>query len=432
MSRILIIIFILFSISSHSQTYTPFDTISFDKRNLFLKEFKTRHDQKLKDMKKIFSGKVSKDMEGIYTSQFDEFSRTIENKELYFNESIQNYLHKILYEITNNNPSLQDKKITVYFSRSTEPNAYSIGDGTIILNMELLRYLNDEAEIGFTICHEIAHYILNHRDKTIQKQILAQNLKEVKNAEKEIRKSKFNKQIKSEYLAKNSIYSKKNRSRYHEFQADSLGLVFFKNTHYNITSSINLLKELSKTDIELDSLPKASYPKNFTTKNQKFLSEWLVMEDYSKYTYSKEHIFKWNIDSLKTHPDCEQRIEKINKQIVFSKKTNFYTDKPFFDALKKRIEYEQVFNNYYIGNYGVSLYDALKLKERDSKNIFLKQMIGLNLEALAKAKKEMKFNSYIPLINPIEQTKSEQYYYNFMSNLTLTEIQNLAKDCKSI
>lgn len=425
-----IIIFILFFCRGYSQTYKPFDTISYEKRKLFLKEFKSSNDQKIKEIKKTYSGKVSKEMEAVYKSQFEDFSRTIDNKELYFDENLQNYSQKILAEITRNNPSLTNKKIAVYFSRDPEANAYSIGDGTIVFNLELLRYLTDEAEIGYIICHEIAHYTLNHREKSIEKEISSQNLKEAKALEKDLKKSKFNKQIKSESFAKNSVYSRKNRSRLQEFQADSLGLDYFKNTNYNSASSINLLKHLSKTDIETDSLPRVSYPKNFTTKNQKFIKDWVTMEDYSKYSYSKENIFKWDVDSLKTHPNCEQRIEKISKQVK-NTKTNYYTDKAFFDNLKKRIEYEQIYSNYYLRNYGLSLYDALKLKEKNQKSIYLKEMITSNLEALAKAKKEMRINSYIPSINPNEQTKSQQYYFNFMANLTLSEIEQLALDYKN-
>ncbi|MCP2026682.1 putative Zn-dependent protease [Flavobacterium sp. HSC-32F16] len=430
MKSIFIIISILFFSSSFSQNYIPFDTISFDKRNAFLKEFKIRNDQKIKEIKKTYSGKISKDIEAVYKSQFEDFSRTVNKKELYFDESIQNYGQKILNEIISSNSDLKDKNLAVYFSRDPEANAYSIGDGTIIFNLELLKYLNDEAEIGFTICHEIAHYTLNHREESIKKEITAQNSKEAKALEKEIKKSKFNKLAKSESFAKDKMYSRKNKSRNQEFQADSLGFSYFKNTRYNTASSINLLKHLSQTDIETDSLPRVSYPKNFNTKNQKFIKDWVVMEDYSKYSYSKDNLFKWDVDSLKTHPDCEQRIEKIKKLIIKSK-TNYYTDKAFFDDLKKRIDYEQIYSNYYTENYGKSLYETLKLKEKNQKNMFLKEMINSNLTALAKAKKEMRINSYIPLINPNEQTKSQQYYFNFVSNLTLSELEQLASDYKN-
>ncbi len=423
-------VFFLYSFS-YSQTYKPFDTVSVENRKVFLNEYEIRHKQKLKEVKKAFSGKISEQIEKAYISQFEDISRATKYKELYFDANMQSYLQNILLEITLSNPILQNQNIRVYFSRNTNPNAFSIGDGTVVVNTELLKYIDDEAELSFVICHEIAHFILNHRDSSIQEYVIKQNGDEVKKAEKDIKKSKFNKQSKSEKLAQATIYSKKYRSRTQEFQADSLGLAYFKKMKYNNIASIKLLKNLSETDIELDSLPQKSYPKYFTTKNQKFLKEWLVSEDYSKYNYSKEQFFKWNVDSLKTHPDCEQRIARIKPEVTDNKK-NYSIDKAFFDELKKRIAFEQVFNYYYMEEYGQSLYETLKLREKASNDKFLIQMTTLNLEALAKAKKELKYNNYIPLINPKEQTKSQQYFFNFMSNLTLTEIQNLADDYKSI
>jgi predicted Zn-dependent protease len=430
MKKIYLLLIFILCLNSYSQSYQPFDTISLQNKKAFLKELENRHDEKIKQIKKDFSGKISKGIEAVYTDQWEDFSRTVKKNEIYFDKELQNYADKIIAEIKATNPEINKKKITMYFSRDSEPNAYSIGDGTIVFNLELLKYLDDEAEFTYVICHEIAHFILNHRDNSIQTNVLNQNDKEIKKAEKEIKKSKYNKQLKSEKLAQSSIYSRKNRSRLHEFQADSLGLVYFKKMKYNSFASVNMLKNLSKTDIELDSLPQKSYPKNFTTKNQKFLKEWLVSEDYSKYNYSKEHFFKWNVDSLKTHPDCDQRIEKIKKEVT-DKKSNYNIDKSFFNELKGRVDFEQVFNYFYMEEYGRSLYETLKLREKNPKNTFLTKMMALNLESLAKAKKEMKLNSYIPLINPIEQTKSEQYYFNFMSNLTLSEFQQLAADYKA-
>lgn len=426
----LLLFFISFS-SGFCQRYLPFDTVSLKKRNDFLKEFKNRYNTKTNEVRKEFSGKIKKEIEDVYKNQWEDFVRTVNKKEIYFDESLQLYANKILVEIAKQNPELAKQKIELYFSRSSEPNAYSIGDGTIIFNLELIKYVNDEAELCFVICHEIAHFILNHRDKSIETFVFNKNSKDTKAAEKDIRRSKYNKQVKSEKLAKNSIYSRKNKSRTHEFQADSLGLVFFKNMKYNAISSVNLLKNLSKTDIELDSLPQNSYPKNFTTKNQKFIKAWLETEDYSKYNYTKNKYFKWNVDSLKTHPNCEQRIEKIEK-LVTDKKTNYFVDKSFFDELKKRIAFEQVYNYYYMEEYGKSLYESLKLKEKSTKDVFLTGLIALNLEVLAKAKKEMRLNAYIPLVNPIEHTKSQQYFFNFISNLTLSEFEQLAADYKSL
>lgn len=427
MKQLFLYILFVFTVFSYGQTYSPFDTISFDKRKLFLKEFKIRKDIKVRTVKGDFSGKIAKDIEEIYNSQFDDFSRNVNDKELYFDEKLDVYAQKIVSYIKEKSPELTPSPIKVYFSRSSKVNAYSVGDGTIVVNMGLFSCAKEESEIVFVICHEIAHFILDHRGKSIEKTIITLNSKETK--AKDIKKSKFNKQVKAEAIAKEAIYSRKNKSRIDEFQADSLGLYYFKRLDYNTVSSLELMEHLSTSDKEKDSLSVKAYPKYFTTKNQNFLKEWMTVEDFSKYTYSKDNFFKWDVDSLKTHPNCEERIAKLSNQVK-DKKSNFYIDKAFFDELKSRLAYEQIYNQYYLKSYGESLYNTLKQKELHPNNKFLDMMMALNLEALAKAKKEMRMNTYIPLVDPTEHTKSQQQYINFISNLTLSELNRLAADYK--
>ncbi|NRS89773.1 putative Zn-dependent protease [Flavobacterium sp. 7E] len=422
---------LFFTLISYSQTYTPFDTTSVAKKKLFLEELKARKDLKIKLIKQDFSGKISREMIAVYDSQFDDFSRNVNENELYFDEKLNAYATKIVSYIKEKNTELNGTAIKVYFSRNSEANAYSIGDGTIILNMGLIAYAKEESEIIFTICHEIAHFILDHRGQSIEKNIVNLHSKENEEKEKEIKKSKFNKQIKAQALAKNTIYSRKSKSRMNEFQADSLGFIYFKKLQYNTATSLKLLEHLSNSDEELDSLSLKAYPKYFNTKNQKFIPQWMVREDFSNYSYSKESVFKWDVDSLKTHPNCDERIARL-KNLVVDKKSNFYIDKEFFKNLKDRMSYEQVFNQYYLKEYGKSLYSTLKQKETHPKDKFLDNMMASNLDALAKAKKEMRMNTYVPLIDPTEHTKSQQYYLNFISNLTLSELERLATDYKNL
>lgn len=227
---------------------------------------------------------------------------------------------------------------------------------------------------------------------------------------------------------KDVVYSRKSKSRIHEREADSLGFEYFKKTKYNPSHFANALKNLEKSDTEKDSLVDADYKKFFVTKSQKFIDEWLVMEDFSGYKYSKENIFKWNIDSLKTHPDCGARIKEIEKALPKDNDNDFEVNSNYFTKLKKAAPYELVSNHYHAKEYGFSLYEALKLLNRRPNDVYLMKMVSENLKMLAKAKKDMKLNSYIPRINPKEQTNSQQRFSNFMNNLSNNEIQRLSND----
>jgi hypothetical protein len=423
---------IIFSFSnSFSQSYIPIDTINIAEKKLFLANYKLRHESNIEQVKDQFSGEIKKKLQKIYIEQFESFSKDIDKGELYFDKENQDYLKLLLSEIQKSNTDLKNLKFNINFSRATSPNAFSVGDGTLIVHLDLLNTLSNEAELVSVLCHEIAHFKLNHRNKSVQKHVEKLTSKELKKEEREINSLKYNKQKRAEKLIQDVVYSRKSKSRIHEIEADSLGFVFYKNTNYNPAQVINSLAKLESSDIEKDSLIAEDYKKFFTTKNQKFVDEWLEMEDFSKYHYSKEHIFKWNVDSLKTHPDCAERINTI-KSKKFVDKPDFNIDSKAFNKLKLNAQYERVYNFYFFKEYGFGLYEALKLLKIKKVDTFLTKMIYENLALLTKSKKEMKLNTYIPSINPKEQTNSQQLFFNFINNLTLKELETITNDYKDL
>jgi predicted Zn-dependent protease len=430
MSKKVFIILVLFisSFNLYSQVYQPLDTVCEVWVKKLIDEMDSRHKANIARIKDENSGDIKRGILAAYTDQFDELVKDFKKGELYFDLKNQNYLQQLFNNILTSNPDLQSKEMNIHFSRATNPNAFSIGDGTIIVHLELLNTLETEGQLTSVICHEIAHYTLEHRNKSIKRHYENLNSKENKKEEREIIHQKYNKQKRAENYLKDVVYSRKSKSRIHEMEADSLGFVYFKNTKYNPSNFTNALKNLEKSDIEKDSLVDADYKKFFVTKSQKFIDEWLVMEDFSGYHYSKENVFKWSIDSLKTHPDCAARVKNIETKLSKDNVKDFEIDNKYFINLKNAAQYELVANHYHAKEYGFSLYEALKLLKKKPNDIYLMKMVSENLKLLAKAKKEMKLNSYIPRINPKEQTNSQQRFCNFMNNLSINEIQRLTND----
>jgi Peptidase family M48 len=424
----IILIFILSAFNIYSQVYQPLDTVCEVWNTKLIDEMTVRHKSNIDQIKDENSGDIKRGIVAAYIDQFDDLVKDFKKGELYFDLKNQNYLQQLFNNIVLSNPELKSKEMNIHFSRETNPNAFSIGDGTLIVHLELLNTLETEGQLTGVICHEIAHYSLNHRNKSIKQHYENLNSKETKKEERDIIHQKYNKQKRAENFLKDVVYSRKNKSRIHEMEADSLGFVYFKNTKYNPAHFANALKNLEKSDKEKDSLVDGDYKKFFITKSQKFIEEWLVMEDFSGYHYSKENVFKWNIDSLKTHPDCAARIKNIEEKLSKDNIKDFEIDNKFFANLKNIATYELVANHYHAKEYGFSLYEALKLLNRKKDDVYLMKMVSENLIVLAKAKKEMKLNTYIPRINPKEQTNSQQRFYNFMNNLSINEIQRLSND----
>ncbi len=425
-------VFVIMSYNLHSQSYVQIDTTRTEKYSIFLDDFALKNKLVIEDVKKEFSADFERNLIKLYVDQYHEILNGFEKGELYFDSKNQKYLNDLLSIIIANNPELNGNEIKAYFSRESFPNAFSVGDGNLIVNLNLLKLAQNEGELVSVICHEIAHYTLKHREKSYKKYVEYLTSAEYKKEEKEINKLKYNKQKRAENFLKDIIYSKKSKSRIQETEADSLGFVYFSRTKYNPKNFINLLSNLENSDVEKDSLVEQDLRVFFTTKNQKFIQDWLVIEDFSNYKYSMKKVLKWDIDSLKTHPDCKDRIQKIEKLINSQSNNDFQYNDKYFNELKAIADYETVSNYYYFNQYGYSLYEALKLLKKHINDQYLLKMVSNNLEKLYNAKKAFKLSTYIPSINPIEQTKSQQLFYSFITNLTLNELENLSNDYKEI
>ncbi len=413
---------------SFSQIYIPIDTTKNDIHKSFVADFTSKHKKAINLIKDEFSGDFRREISKLHEAQFEEILKDFNKGEVYFEEDNQKYLNDLLGIILKFNPELNNQGIKVHFSRETNPNAFSIGDGNIIVNLNLLKITQNEGELVSVLCHEIAHYILRHREKSYKKNVENITSKEFKKEVRDIASSKYNKQKRAQNLFKEVLYTRKSKSRIHEIEADSLGITYFNKTNFNPKYAIDLLSNLANSDVEKDGLVEQDLRFFFTTKNQNFIEEWLVKEDFSGYKYNKEHLLKWNIDSLKTHPDCEERIKEIEVSNNIISTKNFQLNSNAFNNLKKIAHYETVANLYYFKKYGYSLYEALKLLKIKKDDSYLLKMVSENLIMLEKSKKEFKLNKYIPKINPNEQSDSEQLFINFMNNLTLKELETLSTD----
>jgi predicted Zn-dependent protease len=64
--------------------------------------------------------------------------------------------------ITNLYPGYTNYEWTVLVIDSDEPNAFSLGEGIIVITKGLILEINTEAELAAIIAHEMAHHLLGH------------------------------------------------------------------------------------------------------------------------------------------------------------------------------------------------------------------------------------------------------------------------------
>ena len=108
-----------------------------------------------------------------------------------YDPEIDRYFQNILKEIFKNNPSIPASEVRLLWSKSFSPNAASFGEGSITLHIGLTAKLENESQLAFIICHEIAHYLLNHSNKSMEDELDQLNTKEVLAKVKRIQNQKY-------------------------------------------------------------------------------------------------------------------------------------------------------------------------------------------------------------------------------------------------
>lgn len=133
----------------------------------------------------LFNKDLLKSIEknGLQVALRNEFSDDCQEfiNKLYLNNMIfedpllENYLNTILHKIIpKNNLFYKSGNVNIVLVKSDEINAGIYPDGTLILNVGLIASLGSEAEMAAIICHEVAHFVLDHQLVNINKKALKQ------------------------------------------------------------------------------------------------------------------------------------------------------------------------------------------------------------------------------------------------------------------
>ncbi|MGI9581612.1 M48 family metalloprotease [Chryseobacterium sp. RRHN12] len=418
----------LFSIIGIAQMYKPIDTADYIQRKTFLKNFEGNNEATVKRLKAQYSGKTGSELSKIYKEFGTDFEKQVKNKDFIFKSEFEASIQSMIQRLKKNNPKIpQDLKILI--AKDNTPNAYCLADGTFVINMGLYSWLNNEEQIAAVISHELGHKIEEHSLKTFLKiieqdkldKIVVDNIKSTT-----ISRSQGQNQ-KAFDIFKNRVYKKSVERRQNEIQADSLGYVIFKNSDFRKTEFVNALQRLQDFDtISPRELKVETYKKLFNLPRQAFNEKWMKKEDFSLYNYNfyKE---KLNKDSLASHPEVSRRIEMLKKTFA-ELKTPAASEKPsdLFAALQKTARMEILPNYFHSEDYGLGIYAAMQFLQDEEEEKYYKSWLGKCFTKIYEARKNYNLNRYLDRIEPKNQSESYQQFLNFMWNLSLDEIKNIA------
>ncbi len=412
-------IFYLFVFTITAQTYLPYKPIIDDsvKNRQTLAAIR----QKFINDSTVLDGEYKKDYRAIYSDRFQTIKTMFDEKAVIETPQLTGYINNLLEEIYQSNPQIRALAPRILIVRNYWPNAYSLGDGTIVVNIGLIHRLDNEAQLVFTLCHELAHLYLKHTDKRIENYVTTINSKEYQKQLKQIQKAQYLQRQQVEQLAKRVVFKTRSHSRENETEADAKALELMKTTRFDINQIITTLELLDKIDDE-ETGTGLQLNQIFNFSNHPFQSRWIEKEKSFFDETKTDEKTKKEIDSLKTHPDCSKRIELITPKIKQAAVTGqrFVVNEKLFREWQQLFRYEAIEYCYNSKSISKALFYALQMIQQAPEDVYLQTMIGKCLNECYTAQKDHILNRIVDLPNP---ACDEQYnqLLRFLQNVRLLD-----------
>ena len=232
-----------------------------------------------------------------------------------YDSLLLNTCYNILNRIAAANKNYKFDTVKLYINRSVVANAVCYGEGTVMVNLGLFLWLDNEDELALVIAHELAHQLMNHSESKIEKSISMLTSDDFKQELKDIKKADYGKFDRFRKLMKGLNIESGKHSTYKETEADSLGFVLIRNAKYDISNAPKLLLKLDKVD-DLFTSGKLYTLKDFFEKTPIDQSYFKVKPKYNglssvNVTMNADK----DLDSIKTHPDCIKRYEALSGKV---------------------------------------------------------------------------------------------------------------------
>ena len=277
------------------------------------------------------------------------------------------------------------------------------------------------------IAHEIAHYEFDHvREVWLSRHRTSKE--DAKNSLKQIRKNRYGRGNKALERYRELVYADGALNQRQEFEADSLGYIYYKNAGFKPADYLNLYQLMARYDtINPTGVETETYRKYFDLPTQPFRDEWLKSEDFSRYDYS---LYKAKIDedSVGSHPQLEARIQRLKLRFdELAQPDSSSVASPAFAQLSDIARYERLQSLDFNEDYGTGLYLCLLgMQHNDPDTLFLKRYMGKFLKKIADARSNYTLNRYVDRVDPVNQSPSYQQFLNFIWNLKLSELSTIA------
>lgn len=401
---------------------------SFQKDDIAVR--KTYGEESIKKKQTWIAGldkKYAGEYKKVYQTHFEQINKLWESNRVVTDPAAHGYLQSLVGKIKAANPELQNTDARIVFSRDWWPNAYSMGDGSIAINAGLFVYLDNEAELIFILCHEIAHYYLDHTNSSIKKYVETVNSDEVQKELKRLSKTQYRVNQQLEELTKAFTFNSRRHSRERETEADRMAFQFMRNTGYDCNAIESCLRLLDKID-ESSLFTPLELPQVFNFENYPFKKSWIQQESsiFSQANKDDSPKDKRERDSLKTHPDCEKRIAMLQDSICSKngQGLKFMVDENRFQKLKKDFLAEMTEQCYRDKNYGRNLYFSLLLLQSEEFRPFAIYSVARCLKTIYEEQRDHQLGKKLETENSVHH-EDYNLLLRLLSRVRLHEIASI-------
>ncbi|MBL0743635.1 M48 family metallopeptidase [Chryseolinea lacunae] len=247
-----------------------------------------------------------------YNHNTQSLVKLVKARRVVKNDTLQRVVDQTFDSLLHNT-HLRSKPRRVLIVKLPYGNAMCMGEGTFLITTGLLGRITNEAQLAFTLAHEIAHYELNHvRDRVLKAAKMEYEKKARQAMVKIFRPTNVVGLNELDSLRK-LVYTMSRFSRENEREADSVGLVLMRNAGYQPQESISLLSVLDSIDYTKERLGYKLFVE-FDFAKYPFQDYWL-RDRPSVYSKMSADYFLFSRDSIQSHPEIVQRQNLVDSTI---------------------------------------------------------------------------------------------------------------------
>jgi hypothetical protein len=362
-----------------------------------------------------------------YREIWDERTRfitkSIDDNDYVYEKEVVTYVYGIIDQLMKANPSHVKSRPLLLIDRSASVNAYAVGNNLLAVNLGLISFCRSREELALVIAHEMSHNILAHAESAMKQRAELITSDEYKDSLNAVLKSKYERLTRLKKVIEGFSFDRRRHQRYHEGDADSLAIRLMKNA--KLTFDAGFFLRLDSADNTYQESLKQDPGKYFSNYGLPVEDAW--MKKKSKGLSTRAHNFKdstINRDSLKTHPDCQERYARNRSQSDVGREL---TPIP---ASIREISYKMLLWNLYKNEaLTACLYRVMQEKDRGNPDEWYDFMFSNALTSLYHADRELhRFSS----IGVVPKEYVSPHYYQLQTLLEQIPRENLELLCRKI